>query len=131
MTPGSAHNDPKDDKIANNSHIETLLDWLMEVWGVYYLHKETFHLAEGLLDHFLSVAPPVPTSRLQLVGMTCFFMSCGVEESSPPSLEELAYLTDGACTAEEIQQLETIISRCLDGGRISFEDLRGLRWGPE
>ena len=110
---------------------KTLFEWLEVVWGVYQLYKKTFYLAEDLIDHFLSVAPPVPKNRLQLVGITCLFMSTRIEESFPPRLEELAYITAGACTVEEIQQLEIIISRGLNGGQISIEDLGDLSWGQE
>ena len=76
------------------------------------------------------MAPPVPKNRLQLIGITCLFMSCRVEESSPPSLEDLAGLTNGAVTAKEIQQLITI-SRGLKGKPIPFKDLKDLGWGPD
>ena len=105
-------------EMPNASHIQTLLDWLKEVWEVYRLHKKTFYLAKDFIDHFLSVAPPKPKNRLQLVGITCLFMSTRIEESFPPRLEELAYITAGACTVEEIQQLEIIISRGLNSRRI-------------
>ena len=44
------------DEIANNSHTQTLLDWLMDVWEAYSLHKETFYLPEDFVDRFLGLA---------------------------------------------------------------------------
>merc|ERR1719220_3258640 len=71
-----------------------LLDWLIEVCEVYRLHRETFYLAVDFIDRFLSVSPSVPKHRLQ----------------------EFAYVTDGACTEEEILNMELMI-------------LKGLNWG--
>jgi len=93
-----------------------LLDWLIEVCEVYRLHRETFYLAVDFIDRFLGVAPAVPKNRLQLIGVTCLFIGAKIEEIYPPKLQEFAYVTDGACTEEEILQMELMI-------------LKGLNWG--
>ena len=93
-----------------------LLDWLIEVCEVYRLHRETFYLAVDFIDRFLSVAPAVPKNRLQLIGVSCLFIGAKIEEIYPPKLQEFAYVTDGACTEEEILQMELMI-------------LKGLNWG--
>ena len=93
-----------------------LLDWLIEVCEVYRLHRETFYLAVDFIDRFLSVAPAIPKNRLQLIGVTCLFIGAKIEEIYPPKLQEFAYVTDGACTEEEILQMELMI-------------LKGLNWG--
>jgi len=93
-----------------------LLDWLVEVCEVYRLHRETFYLAVDFIDRFLGVAPAVPKNRLQLIGVTCLFIGAKIEEIYPPKLQEFAYVTDGACTEEEILQMELMI-------------LKGLNWG--
>ena len=101
----------------------------MDVWEVHHLCEETFYIAEDFVDLFIKMAPPVPKNRLQLVGITSLYISSKATESLPPGVEELAYMTDGACTVEEIQQLEEVITRGFGGGQISIEDLGGLRWG--
>lgn len=93
-----------------------LLDWLIEVCEVYRLHRETFYLAVDFIDRFLGVAPTIPRNRLQLIGVTCLFIGAKIEEIYPPKLQEFAYVTDGACTEEEILQMELMV-------------LKGLNWG--
>jgi len=93
-----------------------LLDWLIEVCEVYRQHRETFYLAVDFIDRFLGSAPAVPKNRLQLIGVTCLFIASKIEEIYPPKLQEFAYVTDGACTEEEILQMELMI-------------LKGLNWG--
>jgi len=93
-----------------------LLDWLIEVCEVYRLHRETFYLAVDFIDRFLSVSPSVPKNRLQLIGVSCLFIGAKIEEIYPPKLQEFAYVTDGACTEEEILNMELMI-------------LKGLNWG--
>jgi len=93
-----------------------LLDWLIEVCEVYRLHRETFYLAVDFIDRFLGVAPAVPKNRLQLIGVTSLFIGAKIEEIYPPKLQEFAYVTDGACTEDEILQMELMI-------------LKGLNWG--
>ena len=119
------------DEIANNSHTQTLLDWLMDVWEAYSLHKETFYLPEDFVDRFLGLASPVPKNRLHLIFITWLFMGSKIEESCPPKLEEFAYVTDGACTEKEILQMELVISKGLNGGQITIGDLRDLSLGQE
>jgi len=93
-----------------------LLDWLIEVCEVYRLHRETFYLAVDFIDRFLSLSPSVPKNRLQLIGVSCLFIGAKIEEIYPPKLQEFAYVTDGACTEEEILNMELMI-------------LKGLNWG--
>jgi len=87
-----------------------LLDWLIEVCEVYRLHRETFYLAVDFLDRYLGLTDSVPKNRLQLIGVTCLFIGAKLEEIYPPKLQEFAYVTDGACTEEEIlaQELEVL-----------------------
>merc|ERR1719285_1597083 len=94
-----------------------LLDWLIEVCEVYKMHRETFYLAVDFFDRYLGVtADPVPKNRLQLIGVSCLFIGAKIEEIYPPKLQEFAYVTDGACTEEEILNMELMI-------------LKGLNWG--
>lgn len=93
-----------------------LLDWLIEVCEVYKLHRETYYLAMDYIDRFLSLHnEPVPKNQLQLIGITCLFIASKVEEIYPPKIAEFAYVTDGACTEDEILGKELLI-------------LKGLGW---
>ncbi|KAB7504540.1 G1/S-specific cyclin-E1 [Armadillidium nasatum] len=55
------------------------------------------------------------TVRLVNGGITCLFIAAKIEEIYPPKLSEFSYVTDGACTDEEILEYELII-------------LKGLQW---
>lgn len=86
-----------------------LLDWLNEVSEVYKLHRETYYLAMDYLDRFLSKKMEITKAQLQLLGITCLFIAAKVEEIYPPKINEFAYVTDGACTEEDILEQELIV----------------------
>ncbi|XP_069565971.1 G1/S-specific cyclin-E1 [Brachyistius frenatus] len=88
-----------------------LLDWLMEVSEVYKLHRETYHLAQDYFDRFMATQRNVFKSTLQLIGITCLFISAKVEEMYPPKVHQFAYVTDEACSEDEILSMEIIIMK--------------------
>ncbi|KAJ0182786.1 hypothetical protein K1T71_002155 [Dendrolimus kikuchii] len=90
-----------------------LLDWLNEVCEVYKLHRETFHLTVDYVDRYLTNTEDEQKSRLQLIGITCLFIAAKVEEVYPPKIGEFAYVTDGACTTDEILLEELLILKKL------------------
>lgn len=90
-----------------------LLDWLMEVCEVYKLHRETFYLAQDFFDRFMSTEQDVLKTRLQLIGISALFIAAKLEEIYPPKLVQFAYVTDGACTDDDILQMELIILKSL------------------
>jgi cyclin E len=93
-----------------------LFDWLVEVCEVYRLHRETFYLAVDFIDRYLCATTEMPKTRLQLVGVSCLFIAAKIEEIYPPKLQEFAFVTDGACSEDEIVQMELVV-------------LKGLNWG--
>jgi cyclin E len=48
-----------------------------------------------------------------LIGITCLFISSKIEEIYPPKVSEFAYVTDGACTEDDIQTKELVILKSL------------------
>ncbi|XP_031623125.1 G1/S-specific cyclin-E-like isoform X2 [Contarinia nasturtii] len=90
-----------------------LLDWLCEVCEVYKLHRETYYLALDYLDRYLSTKVSISKTFLQLIGITCLFIAAKVEEIYPPKLSEFAYVTDGACSEEDILKQELVILSAL------------------
>lgn len=90
-----------------------LLDWLNEVCEVYKLHRETYYLALDYLDRYLSTNVSISKTFLQLIGITCLFIAAKVEEIYPPKLSEFAYVTDGACSDEDILNQELVILSAL------------------
>uniref|UniRef100_A0A3Q2X5U9 Cyclin E1 n=1 Tax=Haplochromis burtoni TaxID=8153 RepID=A0A3Q2X5U9_HAPBU len=91
-----------------------LLDWLMEVSEVYRLHRETYHLAQDYFDRFMATQRNVLKSTLQLIGITCLFIAAKVEEMYPPKVHQFAYVTDEACTEDEILSMEIIVMKELN-----------------
>lgn len=90
-----------------------LLDWLNEVCEVYKLHRETYYLALDYLDRYLSTNVSISKTFLQLIGITCLFIAAKVEEIYPPKLSEFAYVTDGACSEDDILKQELVILSAL------------------
>lgn len=91
---------------------------------MYKLHRETFYLCMDFVDRYLSEESHMPKSRLQLLGISALFIAaklevrflnssfcilltfCLFQEIYPPQLKDFAYVTDRACTAEEILVME-------------------------
>ncbi|XP_038309703.1 G1/S-specific cyclin-E1 [Canis lupus familiaris] len=90
-----------------------LLDWLMEVCEVYKLHRETFYLAQDFFDRYMATQQNIVKTLLQLIGISSLFIAAKLEEIYPPKLHQFAYVTDGACSGEEILSMELIIMKAL------------------
>ncbi len=86
---------------------------------MYRLHRETFHLAASYVDRYLKVKRDIQKSRLQLVGVTALFIAAKLEEIYPPKLSEFSYVTDGACTDDEIVVQELVMLKVGIVGRNS------------
>ncbi|KAM5236058.1 G1/S-specific cyclin-E1 isoform 1-T1 [Ctenodactylus gundi] len=91
-----------------------LLDWLMEVCEVYKLHRETFYLAQDFFDRYMATQENIVKTLLQLIGISTLFIAAKLEEIYPPKLHQFAYVTDGACSAEEILTMELVIMQALE-----------------
>ncbi|KAM9099519.1 G1/S-specific cyclin-E2 isoform X1 [Sarcophilus harrisii] len=90
-----------------------LLDWLLEVCEVYTLHRETFYLAQDFFDRFMLTQKDINKNMLQLIGITSLFIASKLEEIYAPKLQEFAYVTDGACSEDDILGMELIILKAL------------------
>ncbi|XP_004636877.1 G1/S-specific cyclin-E1 [Octodon degus] len=91
-----------------------LLDWLMEVCEVYKLHRETFYLAQDFFDRYMATQENVVKTVLQLIGISSLFIAAKLEEIYPPKLHQFAYVTDGACSGDEILTMELVIMQALE-----------------
>ncbi|GLB39126.1 putative cyclin family protein [Lyophyllum shimeji] len=108
---------PNPDYMANHSELDwekrgILVDWILQVHARFNLLQETLFLFTNILDRFLS-ARPISLSKLQLVGITAFFVAAKYEETYAPSVAEIAYLADGQYTVEEILKAERYILKTL------------------
>lgn len=91
------------------SYRTILFDWLSEVSHECKFHRETYHLALDFIDRYLSATINVGKLQLQLIGTTCLFLAAKFEEIRPPTVNEFADLTDGACKPEDIIESEVVI----------------------
>jgi len=91
-----------------------LLDWLIEVCEVYRLHRETFYLSADFFDRYMTRTINIPKTKLQLIGVTCLFIAAKIEEIYPPKLQEFAYVTDGACSEDDILTMELVVLKQLN-----------------
>ncbi|XP_051562832.1 G1/S-specific cyclin-E1-like [Myxocyprinus asiaticus] len=104
---------------------EILLDWLMEVCEVNKLHRETFYLGQDYFDRFMATQENVLKMTLQLIGISCLFIAAKMEEIYPPKVHQFAYVTDGACTEDDILNMEIIIMKELNW---SLSPLTSVAW---
>ena len=51
---------------------------------------------------------------MHFLGVTCLFISAKIEEIYPPKLQEFAYVTDGACSEEDILSMELVVLKKLN-----------------
>jgi len=82
-----------------------LVDWLVEVHMKYKLKKETLFLAINIVDRYLSISI-VARRHLQLLGVVAMLIAAKFEEIYPPETPQLVYITDNACTKEDILSME-------------------------
>ncbi|KAG9311632.1 cyclin-like protein [Chiua virens] len=90
-----------------------LLDWLVQVHARFRLLPETFFLCVNIIDRFLS-ARVVSLAKLQLVGITCLFVSSKVEEIVAPSVSHFLHCADSSYTESEILLAERYVLKTID-----------------
>lgn len=105
--------------VLNHLHIKqyfraVLLDWLVEVAEQSCLNRETYYLSMDYIDRFLSKRHDITKDKLQLVGVTALHMAAKLEEIYPPSLVMFSDVTNGACSKEEMWQMELDMMKVLD-----------------
>ncbi|KAH0581904.1 hypothetical protein H2248_011582 [Termitomyces sp. 'cryptogamus'] len=90
-----------------------LVDWVLQVHARFNLLQETLFLFTNILDRFLSLRP-ISVTKLQLVGITAFFIAAKFEETYAPSVAEIASLAEKQYTVDEILKAERYILRTLE-----------------
>jgi len=89
-----------------------LVDWLVEVHRMFKLIPETLFLAVSMVDRFLSVSM-VSKDQLQLLGVTAMFIASKCEEIYAPECMDFVYVSDGACTKQQILKMEQTLLNTL------------------
>lgn len=90
-----------------------LIDYLIEVTSNWGYQSKTLFSAVGLLDLFLS-KQNTTKDKLQLVGIVCLLITAKFHEPKPYGITAYSYVTDGACTCEEILEYEKFILSSID-----------------
>ncbi|KAI1893746.1 hypothetical protein AGOR_G00126850 [Albula goreensis] len=82
-----------------------LVDWLIQVHGVFHFSEETLYLAVHLLNRALRQIK-VSISNLQLLGMVCLFLASKKEDCLLPEMSELCYLMDNSYSKQQLLRME-------------------------
>ena len=77
-------------------------------------HNETPTVEETDSVTINKTSSEVGKLRLQLLGITSLFIAAKIEEIDPPRLSRFSYITDGACTDEDIQLQELDLLQTLN-----------------
>eukprot|EP01029_Cantina_marsupialis_P003413 TRINITY_DN1324_c1_g2_i1.p1 TRINITY_DN1324_c1_g2~~TRINITY_DN1324_c1_g2_i1.p1 ORF type:complete len:301 (-),score=85.86 TRINITY_DN1324_c1_g2_i1:158-1060(-) len=121
--------DMEEDKLVQNTFLKyqaeltgnmraIMVDWLISVAEKLGCHQQTVFVTIGILDRVLS-KKVVPKRKLQLVGMTSFFLACKYEEICFPQLRDLECLSAGHVKANEILRMEKVILQAM-GFKFTF-----------
>jgi cyclin B len=97
----------------NNKMRSILVDWLVEVHHKFKLFPSTLWLCVNIIDRFL-MKVQVKRARLQLVGISAFFIACKFDEVYPPEAKDFVHITDNAYTKQEMLAMESDILAALD-----------------
>ena len=90
-----------------------LIDWLVQVQVHFCLMPETLFFAVNLINHFLSTRA-ISLAKLQLVGITCLFITSKVNEIELPStIHFLHQCTNSSYTENDIFQAERYVLKTL------------------
>ena len=93
---------------------QILIDWLVAVHKELHLLQETLYLTINILDrYFLYKNFNVRKSRVQLLGVASLLIASKYEEIFPPSIEDLAFMTDFSVTSASIRNMEIKILTAL------------------
>lgn len=114
-----------------------LVDWIIELSEHFGFGPSALHLAVTLVDKVLACGPLsmyddddddagfedgesktncflISRDRFQLLGAACTWLACKVEEMNPPSVSEIAYVSDNIYSTEQIKRMERRICNALN-----------------
>jgi len=89
-----------------------LVDWIVAVHHKFKLLPETLYLTIAIMDRFLEKVN-VTKEKVQLVGVTAFFIACKYEEIYPPDISDFTKVCE-AYSKEEILKMEQTILKKLN-----------------
>jgi len=89
-----------------------LVDWLINVHHQFKLLPETLYMGIAVMDRFFQ-CESVTKDKIQLVGVTAFFIASKFEEIYPPDLLDFVSICDQLYSKREIIKMEMIVLRTL------------------
>ena len=89
-----------------------LVDWLVNVHHQFKLLPESLYMGVWLMDRFFQ-AETVSKDKIQLVGVTAFFIATKYEEIYPPDLSDFVAICDSLYSKRDILKMEMVILRVL------------------
>jgi len=106
-----------------------VVDWMAGVVLQLSLHPETLQLGVACLDRFLQVeVMNVGKEKLQLAGATALLIAAKYEETYPPEVAEICYLSGGGVLETALRETEVWMLDCL-GFNLGFPlPQQFLRW---
>ncbi|XP_055335123.1 G2/mitotic-specific cyclin-B-like isoform X2 [Paramacrobiotus metropolitanus] len=104
------------DGMSVNPRMRTILvDWIVSVTHKFKMCQDTLFLSLNIVDRFLSIPEiDVTKDELQLIGVTAMFVAGKFEEVYPPDLEDYVYISDQACTKNQILDCEMMMVNALN-----------------
>eukprot|EP00980_Cylindrotheca_fusiformis_P001706 scaffold388_cov114-Cylindrotheca_fusiformis.AAC.15 len=115
-----------------------LVDWIIELSEHFGFGPSALHLAVTLVDKVLACGPLsmydefdneedfeddeesktncflISRDRFQLLGAACTWVACKMEETTAPSVAEIAYVSDNIYSTEQIKRMERRICNALN-----------------
>ena len=89
-----------------------LIDWIMEVSSQLHFKRKTYYTCINLIELYFSKCI-VNTNQIQLVGITCLFISAKNEEITIPKLPYFTQVCDNLYTISDIKNQEIMILKSL------------------
>lgn len=90
-----------------------LIDWMVGVHQRFKLLQETMYMTIDIMDRFLALQS-VTRAKLQLVGITSMLIAAKYEETYPPMVHDMIFISDNAYSRAEVLAMESLILKKLD-----------------
>jgi len=89
-----------------------LVDWILNVHYQFKLLPETLYLGVSIMDRFFQ-KEVVSKDKIQLVGVTAFFIASKFEEIYPPDIKDFVVICDQLYHKRDIIKMEMVILKTL------------------
>ncbi|XP_054160200.1 G2/mitotic-specific cyclin-B2-like [Oppia nitens] len=90
-----------------------LVDWLINVHHQFKLLPETLYLGISIMDRFF-MKEVISKDKIQLVGVTAFYIASKFEEIYPPDIKDFVMICDKLYQKRDIIKMELAILRSLN-----------------